>query len=239
MSRHLKNIIMDYLKSECATFVSLPPNATPHTRGVRYFHTVDGIEIIRGALDEVKIGSKRRKRIIVRPSRFRKGLHELYTYHFPKTWSKACVENRELIKIAQRRAHALEHDHSYVGIEWRIRFFKHYYRVYKGGAAPEPGMKPYSRFYQYVYVAIYRELKHLQAEANKPRQIKPTSSDVTFDPIDALTCFRKNLNRKVVNLSHVWHEQKKERFYPLFLWAFTDSNRRPSACKADALNQLS
>ena len=25
----------------------------------------------------------------------------------------------------------------------------------------------------------------------------------------------------------------------VLLWAFTDSNRRPSACKADALNQLS
>lgn len=25
----------------------------------------------------------------------------------------------------------------------------------------------------------------------------------------------------------------------LFSWAITDSNRRPSACKADALNQLS
>ena len=25
----------------------------------------------------------------------------------------------------------------------------------------------------------------------------------------------------------------------LFAWALTDSNRRPSACKADALNQLS
>ena len=24
----------------------------------------------------------------------------------------------------------------------------------------------------------------------------------------------------------------------LYLWALTDSNRRPSACKADALNQL-
>ena len=24
-----------------------------------------------------------------------------------------------------------------------------------------------------------------------------------------------------------------------FVWALTDSNRRPSACKADALNQLS
>ena len=28
-------------------------------------------------------------------------------------------------------------------------------------------------------------------------------------------------------------------FNVLLLWALTDSNRRPSACKADALNQLS
>ena len=28
-------------------------------------------------------------------------------------------------------------------------------------------------------------------------------------------------------------------FSYLILWALTDSNRRPSACKADALNQLS
>ena len=38
--------------------------------------------------------------------------------------------------------------------------------------------------------------------------------------------------------------QKKQRMrndsHPLLLWwALTDSNRRPSACKADALNQLS
>ena len=38
--------------------------------------------------------------------------------------------------------------------------------------------------------------------------------------------------------------QKKEAIQsliePLLLWwALTDSNRRPSACKADALNQLS
>ena len=32
---------------------------------------------------------------------------------------------------------------------------------------------------------------------------------------------------------------KKESLAELFLWALTDSNRRPSACKADALNQLS
>ncbi len=36
--------------------------------------------------------------------------------------------------------------------------------------------------------------------------------------------------------------QKKEnplRFSYVLTWALTDSNRRPSACKADALNQLS
>ena len=34
---------------------------------------------------------------------------------------------------------------------------------------------------------------------------------------------------------------KKENCLKQFssLWALTDSNRRPSACKADALNQLS
>ena len=28
-------------------------------------------------------------------------------------------------------------------------------------------------------------------------------------------------------------------YNPIILWELTDSNRRPSACKADALNQLS
>ena len=41
-----------------------------------------------------------------------------------------------------------------------------------------------------------------------------------------------------------WYVEKKKRetcsFADFsFVWALTDSNRRPSACKADALNQLS
>ena len=38
------------------------------------------------------------------------------------------------------------------------------------------------------------------------------------------------------------YKQKKRtnhKICPLSMWALTDSNRRPSACKADALNQLS
>ena len=188
MSRHLKSIIIARLEDKGMCFTSLPSDATPHTRGVRYFHPARGIETIHGAMDHCEEGKKYKKRIVVRPSRFRKGLHELYTYHFPKHWSAACVANREMIKEAQRQAHALEHDHSIEALEWRIRFFNHYFRVFKGGAKPEPGLKPYSRFYQYTYVAIYRQL---QEEASKAKEkaslseayLRQLSEDVSFAPV--------------------------------------------------------
>ena len=43
-----------------------------------------------------------------------------------------------------------------------------------------------------------------------------------------------NLRHFIFKLSK--YEPEVFRF---FVWALTDSNRRPSACKADALNQLS
>ena len=174
---------MDRLKSSGFEFVSLPAGSTPHKRGVHYFHTCAFLTAIRGAVDMAKEGRKCRKRIVVRPSRFRRGLHELYTYHFPKHWSAACVANRELIKEAQRQAHALEHDHSIEALEWRVRFFNHYFRVFKGGAKPEPGMKPYSRFYQYTYVAIYRQLQAERKKAQEPES-------VSFEPVETEEPFR-------------------------------------------------
>ena len=177
MSRHLKNIVIDRLKSTIATFEQLPAGSTPHSKGVRYFRANTGIDMFWGAMDMVKEGQARKKRIIVRPSRFRSGLFELYTYHFPKHWSAACVANRELIKEAQRQAHALEHDHSLAALEWRTRFLHHYYTVFKGGAKPEPGLKPYSRFYQYTYVAIYRQLKE------EARKAKEEAEEISFEPI--------------------------------------------------------
>lgn len=189
MSRHLKNIIISGLKDNGATFVSLPSNSTPHTKGVRYFRLVEGFRTLHGAMDLIKQGQQRRKRIVVRPSRFRKGLHELYTYHFPTHWSAGCVANRELIKEAQRQAHALEHDHSIETLEWRVRFLQHYFRVFKGGEQPEPGLKPYSRFYQYTYVSIYRQLQTAQKAAQQPAQEKTQplplmAEEVSFVPIE-------------------------------------------------------
>ena len=188
MSRHLKNIVMSGLKNIISSYVPSPAVSTPPARGVRYYRPVRTFQFFWGAMNDLKKGRKRRKHIIVRRyPHMGNRLLQLYTYHFPTHWSEACVANRELIKIAQRQAHALEHDYSPVGIEWRIRFFKHYFNVVKNGATPEPGLKRYTRFYQYTYVAIYREFKAARQQALSATQSDSsalTPDDVSFDPIE-------------------------------------------------------
>ena len=199
MSRHLKTRIISRLKGIVSYYVPSSEISASHRRGVRYFVPVELAKALWGAMNTVEEGRRYRKHIIVRHCPQHRGLLQLYTYRFPKTWSAACVANRELIKEAQRLAHALEHDHSYAAIEWRIRFLTHYFRVFKGGAEPETGLKPYSRFYQYTYVTIYRQLQAKQAamqtaehaEQLSNRPLPPTEEEITFDPI-AHTCWRAN-----------------------------------------------
>ena len=183
MSRHLKTETILRLKAAGSIFAPPALISRSPRRGVRYFVTNEKCKFFCGKMNTFKEGRHFKKNIIVRRYRRKPAFLQLYTYHFPKTWSAACVANRELIKCAQKMAHALEHDHSLAGIEWRIRFFKHYYRVFKGGAQPEPGLKPYSRFYQYTYVCIYRDLKSAAQKAQQPAESQP--SDVTFEPISA------------------------------------------------------
>ncbi len=183
MKRRLKTRIIDRMKSGVGRFVPSPALSTPPARGVRYFEPIGAIAMLIGKVNTVKEGRRYKKHIVARRTSFGSSLFQLYTYHFPTHWSEGCIANRNLIKEAQRRAHALEHDHSPEAYEWRIRFFKHYFRVFKGGAKPEPGLKPYSRFYQYVYVAIYRELQAAQQQAaNQQSQIDETA-DISFVPI--------------------------------------------------------
>ena len=181
MSRHLKNIVMSGLKNLIASYVPSPAVSTRPARGVRYFRPITDVDFFWGAMDNLKVGRKRRKHIIVRRMpNLGNRLLQLYTYHFPKTWSAACVANRELIKTAQRIAHALEHDTSRAGLEWKLRFLKHYFTVCVGGAKPEPGLKRYSRFYQYTYVSIYRELQ----SARQPHEQEINIDDVTVEPLN-------------------------------------------------------
>ena len=179
MAQHLKSIVKRGLKGYIGHFVPNSEISASHRRGVCYFEPVECYNVFWGAMNSVKDGRRYKKHIIVRRVP-RTAVLQLYTYHFPKTWSAACVANRELIKEAQHRAHALERDHSLVATEWHIRFLKHYFRVCRGGEKPEPGMKPYSRFYQYTYVAIYRELKAAAQQAEEPEL---NIDDISVEPI--------------------------------------------------------
>ena len=178
MARHLKTSTILGLDKAIDHFIPSSEVSVLHSRGVRYFEPAVGIKDFCGAMNDIKEGRKYRKHIIVRRYPRQDKVLQLYTYHFPKTWSAGCVANRELIKEAQRRAHALEHDTSRAGLEWHLRFLNHYFRVFKGGEKPEPGMKPYSRFYQYTYVAIYRELQAAAKPAEEPTE------PVSFEPIN-------------------------------------------------------
>ncbi len=177
------------LRGIISRYVQLPPNSAPRARGVRYFVPIELYKAYWGAMNMVKEGHRYKKHIVVRRMPYAKGLLQLYTYHFPKTWSAACVANRELIKQAQRQAHALEHAHTPEALEWRIRFFNHYFTVVKGGAKPEPGLKPYARFYQYTYVAIYRQLQAQQ------RQVQKIAEDISFDQVE-LNPLQSFINRR-------------------------------------------
>ena len=192
MSKHLKTTIFSLLTSTLFQEVPSPAVSKVHARGVRYLYPIDGINYYCGMMNSHKQGQKYRKHIIVRRVPRFGGLHQLYTYHFPKTWSAACVANRELIKTAQKLAHALEHDYSPEGIEWRLRFFHHYFHVVKGGAKPEPGLKPYTRFYQYVYVSIYRDLKSA-AQQTSVQEASLAEQPATDRPHTVLSTSRRCL----------------------------------------------
>ena len=212
MSRHLKTKVISGLKAAIDHFVPASEVSALHTRGVRYFMPIVAIDMLWGAMNDLKEGRKRRKHIIVRRLP-KSSLHQLYTYHFPTHWSEACVSNRELIKEAQRQAHALEHDHSEAALEWRIRFLNHYFRVIKGGEKPEPGMKRYARFYQYTYVSIYRALKAAkeaqeqstqaeirQVSINLPSSTQTTpaefSEPISFEPVEPIDV--RSVQRRVL-----------------------------------------
>ena len=202
MARHLKTRVQMGLKGIIHHYVQLPPNSAPRARGVRYFVPIELYKAYWGAMNMVKDGRRYKKHIVVRRMPYAKGLLQLYTYHFPKTWSAACVANRELIKQAQRQAHALEHAHTPEALEWRIRFFNHYFTVVKGGAKPEPGLKPYARFYQYTYVAIYRQLQAQQRQTtSNDLQQSQTLEDVSFDQIDVCSlqadAIRRSMTREI------------------------------------------
>ena len=117
------------------------------------------IDTVRGAIDSVKEGQAKRERTISRwhdygersYTKDGRKIHESYKYKFHEgAWSEGATRNRELIKQAQRMAHDIEKDP--VSSEKWHKKYEEYLANLKAGE------KEY-RFYNYVYVTIYRGLR--------------------------------------------------------------------------------
>ena len=123
---------------------------------------VNGITTLYGAIDSVKDGQMNRMRLVVRRHDYGEEknydqdgskIHELYYYHMHEgAWSEGATRNREIIKAAQRAAHAVERDAELRPL-WEAA-----YEEYKASLPPE---KPAYHFYNFVYVTILRDMYRL------------------------------------------------------------------------------
>ncbi len=132
---------------------------------------VDAIDIVRGALDSVKEGQRKRARLVCKWHYWGEKwiaedgskIHLLYTYHFHEgEWAEGATRNREMIKAAQRMAHDIErvcyHPEEY-GEEDReqAQIWQQKYAEYR--ATFPPDSKCYKHFYGWMYTEIYRGMR--------------------------------------------------------------------------------
>ena len=126
---------------------------------------IDEIESLWGAIDSVKQGKKNGYRVVVRRHEYDEDknydqegrkIHELYYYHFHEgPWSEGATRNREIIKAAQKAAHAIERDAALRPI------WEEAYADYR--ASLPAGTTKYYHFYNFVYVTILRDMYAEQA----------------------------------------------------------------------------
>ena len=120
----------------------------------------NGITSLWGAIDSVKDGQMNRRRLVVRRHEYGEEMnydkdghkiHELYYSRMHEgAWSEGATKNREIIKAAQKAAHAVERD-SELRPQWEAA-----YEVYKASLPPD---QTAYHFYNFVYVTIYRDMR--------------------------------------------------------------------------------
>jgi hypothetical protein len=121
------------------------------------------IDKLTGALDSKKYAQSHGMRLV---SRHREGKGEEHQVYFMQLhegpWSEGATKNRELIKAAQKLAHAIDKaarkpEECSVEIveeakEWKARF-----EAYRAGL--KEGERGYGSLYTYTYVNIYKEMR--------------------------------------------------------------------------------
>ncbi len=169
------------------------------------------IDSWRGTLDSRKTGQAKRERLV---SRYRKGSgenHQVYPMKMHEgPWAEGATRNRELMKTAQREAHAIERaamhpelatpEYINLAAEWKQRFAE-----YK--ATKKPTDKQFATLYTYTYSHLYRSLKAgevidivLQA-----RQAKESTYQTILPQIQALIADETDLTANMANIVAVLH----------------------------------
>lgn len=132
---------------------------------------VDGVELLTGALDTVKEGQANRARLVSRRNkRIDKWIspdgrlwHQLYLMHMHEgEWSPRATQNREIIKVAQRISHDIEHiclhpegvDPELLAEakEWEAGYAEYLKTIPKGS-------DKYKHFYGWMYTEVYRKVR--------------------------------------------------------------------------------
>jgi len=126
------------------------------------------VDEIKGALDSKKNAQTNRVRLV---SRHPKGSGEEHQLYFMKmhdgSWSEGATKNREIIKAAQKMAHAIDRaarkpeECSPELVEEASRWQEEF-TAYR--ASLQEGEKGYGTLYTYIYVKIYRQMRE---EASK------------------------------------------------------------------------
>ena len=171
----------------------------------------------RGPLDSRKTGQAKRERLV---SRYRKGSgenHQVYPMKMHEgPWSEGATRNRELMKNAQREAHAIERaakhpelatpEYLTLAAEWQKRFAE-----YKSTKKPED--KQFATLYTYTYSHLYRELKvgevldlvkaKSQAKANLYQSLLPQIESLISGETD-LIANMANIVAVLHNTFHFW-----------------------------------
>ena len=166
------------------------------------------IDYNRGALDSRKTGQAKRERLI---SRYRNGQAHQYPMKMHEgPWSEGATANRELMKTAQREAHAIERaakhpelstaEYITLAADWQQRF-----AAYK--ATKKPGDRQFATLYTYTYSHLYRELKVgkvldlIKAKANA----KATLYQTILPQIQSLISNEPDLIANMANIVAVLH----------------------------------
>ena len=162
----------------------------------------------RGAQDSRKTGQEKRERLI---SRYRNGQAHQYPMKMHEgPWAEGATANRELMKTAQREAHAIEKaakhpelstsEYITLAAEWQQRFAE-----YK--STKKPGEKQFFSLYTYTYSHLYRELKAgkildiLKAKANA----KAALYQSILPQIQSLIAGESDLIANMANIVAVLH----------------------------------